>query len=184
MKKALALAVLLLTVVIAGCGPKWTVVKQASPNPMTASSSFKVEKAVLDPNFRIGEKTEAEWMGKKDGEAQAKWEGDKTAIYEKFVEGFMSEKENLVVANAPGAGVFSVRARYVQYEPGYYAVVSAAPTQLDADIEYLDAGGQFVDVIRVHVRNSDYSSGGGARKCATEIGQLAAKYLKKRVGGS
>jgi hypothetical protein len=149
---------------------------------MTASSSFKVERATLDPSFHVGNKTEAEWMSTKKPETQDSWDGDKAAMADKFVEGFMDEKDNLLVQNAPGAGVFTVRARYVQYDPGYYAVVSSAPGSLDADVELLDASGHVVDVIRVRVRAGGMSAGASARSCAAQIGAIAAKYLKTRVG--
>jgi hypothetical protein len=183
MKSAFTFVLVVLALCVAGCGgPKWVVVKQASPNPMTAQSQFKVEKASLDPSFRVGDKTEGEWMSDKKPDTKEKWEGDKVAMSEKFTDGFMAEKENILVANAPGAGVFSVRARFMQYDPGYYAVVSSSPTSLDATVEFLDAAGQPVDVIRVHVKNGGYSSGEGARRCATEIGEISAKYLKQRLG--
>jgi hypothetical protein len=172
----------MLAFVLAGCGPKWVVVKQATPNPMTATSNFNVQKGTFDQNFHVGSKTEQEWMSEKKAETKDHWDGDKVAMTEKFVEGFMGAKDNVLVANAAGAGVFSVRAKYVQYDPGYYAVVSSAPTQLDADVEFLDANGAVVDVIRIHVKQGGFSSGEGARRCAAEIGALSAKYLKERTG--
>jgi len=182
MKTVLASVVLMFALALAGCGPKWVVVKQASPNPMTAASNFKVEKGVFDPTFHVGSKTEQEWMSEKKAETKDNWDGDKVAMTEKFVDGFMGEKDQVLIANAAGAGVFSVRAKYVQYDPGYYAVVSSAPTALDADVEFLDASGAVVDVIRIHVKQGGFSSGEGARRCAQEIGAISAKYLKTRVG--
>jgi hypothetical protein len=168
--------------VLAGCGPRWVVMKQASPNPMTDKSNFMVEKGTFDSTFRVGSKTEQQWMSEKKAETKENWDGDKVAMTEKFVEGFMGAKDNVLVANAAGAGVFSVRAKYVHYDPGYYAVVSSAPTTLEADVEFLDASGAVVDVIRVNVKQGAFSSGEGARRCAAEIGALSAKYLKTRVG--
>jgi hypothetical protein len=182
MKTMLSLVVLMLTFVMAGCGPKWVVVKQASPNPMAKSSNFKIEKAVFDTNFHVGNKTETEWMSEKKAETKDHWDGDKVAMADKFMDGFMGEKDNVLVANAVGAGVFTVRAKYVQYEPGFYAVVAGSPTALDADVEFLDASGAVVDVIRVHVKHSGFSAGEGARACAAQIGAISAKYLKQRVG--
>lgn len=182
MKIALSSLLVVVALALGGCGPKWVVVKQASPNPMASNSNFRIERPVFDPNFHVGDKTEQEWMSEKKAETQDKWDGDKAAMMEKFAEGFLNKKGHVVIAAAPGAGIFSVRARYVQYEPGFYAVVASAPTQLDADVEFLDATGNPVDVIRVHVKNGDFSSGGGARRCAEEIGALAAKYLKTRIG--
>ena len=178
----LSSVVLMLALALGGCGPKWVVVKQATPNPITATSNFKVEKGSFAPTFHVGSKTEQEWMSEKKAHTKENWDGDKVAMTEQFVEGFMAEKDNILVANAAGTGVFSVRATYLQYDPGYYAVVSSAPTQLDADVEFLDASGAVVDVIRIHVKNAGFSSGAGARRCAQQIGTLAAKYLKERAG--
>jgi len=179
---ALSLFLLLLSLALGGCGPKWVVVKQASPNPMTAATKFKVETPTFDPNFHVGNKTEAEWMGEKKAETRDKWDGDKAAMREKFTDGFMAEKENVLVSTAAGAGIFGVRTRYVQYDPGYYVGVSSAPTTLEADVDFLDGAGAVVDSIRIHTKNGGFSAGEGARRCAQEIGEIAAKYLKQRVG--
>ena len=176
---ALAIA---LAIALAGCGPKWVVVKQASPNPMTATSSFRVEKAVFDPNFHVGNKTEGEWLADAKPEKKDNWDGDKVAMTEKFTDGFVAERERLVMAATSGAGIFSVRARFVQYDPGYYAVVSSAPATLEADIDFLDGSGAVLDTIRVHSRQGGFSAGEGARRCAQELGAISAKYLKHRVG--
>lgn len=173
---------LALSLVLSGCGPKWVVVKQASPNPMTATSSFRVEKAVFDPNFHVGNKTEQEWMSEKKPETKDNWDGDKVAMVEKFTDGFVGEREKLLMAATSGAGIFSVRARFVQYEPGFFVGVASAPAQLEADIDFLDGNGAVLDTIRVHARYGGFSPGEGARHCAEELGAISAKYLKKRVG--
>ena len=173
---------LALSLVLSGCGPKWVVVKQASPNPMTATSSFRVEKAAFDPNFHVGNKTEQEWLADAKAEKKDNWDGDKVAMTEKFTDGFVGERERLVMAATSGAGIYSVRARFVQYDPGYYAVVSSAPATLEADIDFLDGNGAVLDTIRVRSRQGGFSAGEGARRCAQEIGAISAKYLKKRVG--
>ncbi|MDP9000173.1 MAG: hypothetical protein M3O46_08690 [Myxococcota bacterium] len=177
-----AFALIVVAVVLTGCGgPKWIILKQASPNAMTPGSKFVIEPASFDPSFRVGEKTEQEWMGEKKAETQEKWAGDKVAMSQGFVEGFMAERENILVDSGP-AGVFSVRARYTNYDPGYYAVIASAPTMLDANVEFLDGSGQPVDVIRIRVKNGAYSAGQGARACAKEIGAVTAKYLRQRLG--
>jgi hypothetical protein len=171
-----------LSLVLSGCGPKWVVVKQANPNPMTATSPYRVEKAVFDPNFHVGNKTEQEWMSEKKAETKDNWDGDKVAMVEKFTDGFVGEREKLQMAATSGAGIFSVRARFVQYEPGFYIGIASAPTRLEADIDFLDGTGSVLDTIRVHTQYGGLSSGEGARQCAQQIGVISAKYLKKRVG--
>jgi hypothetical protein len=183
MKTMLAFA--LVALVVTGCGPKWVVVSQAAPNPMTSASKFSVEKAVLDPSFRVGEKTEQEWMGEKSPETKDKWDGDKVAISELFVEGFMQAKGDLLAESGPGKGVFTVRAKYIHCEPGYNIGISSAPTELQANVEFLDAADHVVDVIRFDVAQGgawSFSSGERGRECARRIGALAAKYLQNRVG--
>jgi len=165
-----------------GCGPKWVVVKQASPNPMSASTKFVVEKPTLDANFRVGTKTEQEWMSTKKSETQDKWEGDKVAFVEKFVEGFMAEKDSIVVENAAGAGIFGIRTRIMHYEPGHYIGISTAPSTMDATIEFLDANGTVADEIRIHTKAGGFSAGTAGRECARQVGIVTAKYLKERTG--
>jgi hypothetical protein len=175
-------AALALSLVLSGCGPKWIVVKQASPNPMTATSSFRVEKAVFDPNFHVGDKTEQEWMSAKKAETRDNWDGDKVAMVEKFTDGFVGAREKLLMAATSGAGIFSIRARFVQYEPGYFVGVASAPARLEADIDFLDGGGGVLDTIRVKTQYGGFSPGEGARHCAEQLGAISAKYLKQRVG--
>jgi hypothetical protein len=183
MKTMLAFALLIVALVTTGCGPKWVVVVQAAPNPMTSASKFSIEKAALDPSFRVGDKTEQEWMGEKSPETKDKWDGDKVAISELFVEGFMRARGDLLAASAPGEGAFAVRAKYIHYEPGYNIGIAAAPTELEANVEFLDAASHVVDVIRIQVaQGGGWSSGERGRECARQIGALAAKYLQKRVG--
>ena len=171
-----------LSLVLSGCGPKWVVVKQANPTPMTAASPYRVEKSVFDPNFHVGNKTEQEWMADKKPETKDNWDGDKVAMVEKFTDGFVGERENLNMAATTGPGIFSVRARFVQYEPGFYVGVASAPTRLEADIDFLDGGGAVLDTIRVHAQYGGFSPGEGARQCAQQLGAISAKYLKQRVG--
>jgi len=175
-------AALALSLVLSGCGPKWVVVKQANPNPMTATSPYRVEKSVFDPNFHVGNKTEQEWMADKKPDTKDNWDGDKVAMVEKFTDGFVGEREKLLMAATSGAGIFSVRARFVQYEPGFYVGVASAPSRLEADIDFLDGTGAVLDTIRVHTEYGGFSPGEGARHCALQLGVISAKYLKKRVG--
>lgn len=177
----LALA-LTLCLVLTGCGPKWVVVKQANPNPMTATSAYRVDKAVFDPNFHVGDKTEQQWMADKKPETRDNWDGDKVAMSEKFINGFVNERDKLQMAATDGAGIFSIRARFVQYEPGFYVGVASAPTRLEADIDFLDGNGVVLDTIRVHAQHGGFSPGEGARSCAEQLGAISAKYLKQRVG--
>ncbi len=183
--RKLALGALLgLTLVLGGCGPQWTVVKQAEPSPMTSSSKFVAHKVTLE-GLRVGEKSEADWMSDKDADAKKNWEGDKVAMGQEFVSGFESSLDgaHLVSTIAPAqAGAFGVRAKFDSYEPGFYAAVASAPARIEATIDIVDAGGNVLDQFKVSAAATGMSGGQRARSCANQIGAIAAKYVKKRIG--
>ena len=62
----------------ASCGPSWTVVRQAAPNPFLGKTNFAVD-AIHYDNLMIGKKSEAEYLGGKDPQQQASFVGDKQA---------------------------------------------------------------------------------------------------------
>ena len=69
-----------------GCGPAWTVVKQANPNPMSPQKSFAVEPVRFE-SLKVGEKTEQQYLADKstkDPQFEAKWKGDLAAIDQMF----------------------------------------------------------------------------------------------------
>lgn len=167
-----------------GGGPKVVVVRQATPSPITTSTHFVVMGAELAPDIRIGgAKSEAEWMADKKPETREHWEGDKAAMRDEFVKGFIEAKEGLLVDNTAGEGTVTVRARYTQYEPGYNVVVSASYAILEAEVVFLDAAGNVIDEIRITAKDPVGYGGTGvsARNCARKIGEAAAKYMRKRL---
>ncbi|MFO0678865.1 MAG: hypothetical protein U0169_20220 [Polyangiaceae bacterium] len=176
------LVALVSLVFVVGCGPKVVIVKQASPNPMTATTKFVVAKPTYDAGFNVGGRSEQDWMAAKKDETQDKWAADKVAFADTFVEGFMTQKDAVLLENAQGAGIFGVKTRYLRYEPGHYVGVSSAPAGLDAVIEFVDASGAVVDEIRIYAKADGFSAGERGRLCARQIGEATAKYLKKRIG--
>lgn len=165
---------------VAGCGPNWSVVKQADPNPLNASSKFAVDKVALD-NLRVGSKTEAEWMSGKDPETVQKWEGDKVGMSDGFSSGFDNARDTLARVTDKN-GAFVVRPRFEKYEPGFYAGVASSPAEIEAIVDIVDASGNVIDEFRTKAVASGMSGGQRARSCAEQIGATTAKYLKKRVG--
>lgn len=180
MRSQALLAFAAVSLFVAGCGPRWQVVKQADPNPLTASSKFAVDKVTLD-NLRIGSKTEAEWMSGKDADTQQKWEGDKTGMSDAFSTGFDKARDTLARVTDKN-GAFVVRARFDSYEPGFYAGVASGNAEIDATVDIVDASGNVVDEFHTKAVAAGMSAGQRARDCAEQIGATTAKYLKKRVG--
>lgn len=171
---------LALLALASGCGPRWTVVKQADPNPMTASSKFMPEKVSLE-GLRVGSKSEAQWVGTKEGETAEKWEGDKLAMNDEFQSGFESSRDGFGVPAGP-EGTFKVRAHFTNYEPGFYVGVASGNAQIDATIDVVDPKGAVIDTFKVSAYAGGMSAGQRARSCAHQIGATAAKYVRKRVG--
>ena len=165
---------------LGGCGPHWIVVKQATPNPMNASSKFFVAKVALD-GLRVGNKSEEEWMAEKGAETRDSWDGDKLAMNDEFATGFVSAKDDLGMSSSP-AGAFTVKAHILRYEPGFYVGVASGKASLDAAIQVLDQGGTVVDEFQVTASAGGMSAGERSRQCARILGATAAKYVLDRIG--
>ncbi len=166
---------------LAGCGPHWVVIKQATPNPMSPSSRFYVDKVNLQ-GLRVGDKTEAEWMADKSPDTREKWEGDKAAMGEAFLAGFARGGEGLAVGTSPAEG-FTVRAHFVHYEPGFYAGIVSGTASIEATIEIVDPSGNVVDAFQIQAGAGGMSAGERARICAQQLGAIAGRYVVARVHG-
>src|SRR5215472_13290260 len=90
----LALAIPL--ALIAGCGPRWTVVRQATPDPFAGRPEFAVEPLRFD-NLVVGDKSEPEYLAGKDNDQRASWQTDKTGMSERFAVGLGGAGEGIVV---------------------------------------------------------------------------------------
>jgi hypothetical protein len=167
------------------CGPPWKVVVQASPNPITASNKFFLEPVSFD-GLKVGSTDEAMWQSGKDAQAQASWQGDKQAMAEKFSAAFDEERGGVQRAGGP-PGDFTVKPHITFIEPGFNAVVSSMPTQVDIDVKINDAKGTLVDefTIRSTIRAtiSNEALGTRLREAAEYLGKITAQYLIKRTGG-
>ncbi len=79
-RRFLGLAVLACAAV-AGCGPHWIVLSQASPNVLLGARQF----AVMPIDFsglHVGEKDEAGYLAEKDEGQRVAWARDKLAVNE------------------------------------------------------------------------------------------------------
>jgi hypothetical protein len=147
MQKLTCLAALLLV----GCGGPWTVVKQASPNPFTAQTAFFVAPTTWN-NLRIGTKDEAEWLAGKKPETQQTHTNDKLAFSTRFQQMMVTKARGLAIQPAPEgrpAPGWTVRSNIHFFEPGFYAVVAQAPTQVRLTVDFVDPNGQLADQIEV-----------------------------------
>jgi hypothetical protein len=165
---------------LTGCGPRWVVVRQVVPNPMSAGAPFYVQPISLE-GLRVGDKTEAEWMGPKGASTQASWEGDKVAMNEQFHRGFDGEATGVVQAASP-AGAFTIVTHFAFYEPGFFAGIVSRPGRIDAIVDIVDPNGTPLDQLTTSAAYSGVSQGENARGCARIIGRNIARYIKARTG--
>jgi hypothetical protein len=167
---------------LAGCAPRWQVVKQASPNPMRADTKFFLDKTSFE-GVRVGDKSEQEYQSGKDSEQQGSWQGDKTGFIEEFAGAYESERERVGTAKAPGEG-FVIKPHVTWIEPGFYAVM-ARPTEVKMTVQIVDAKGtvqdEFLIQSQIPASLTNPAVGSRLRDAAKDLGRVVADYMKKRT---
>ncbi len=179
-----------------GCGPKWVVIQQASPNPFVGKTG---DFSVLPVDFtgmKVGEKSEEQYLSAKDEKQKASFEGDKQAISERFQANLKETAggEGITVKGAAGENKgFLVKAKVEFVEPGFYAVVASAPSEIRMRVSIEGPDGKVLDIIELsHQTDSQSgfsvggistnpSSGGRLRDDAEWIGEAVAEYIISRV---
>ncbi|WP_437307634.1 hypothetical protein [Sorangium sp. So ce388] len=183
---------------LAGCAPRWRVVTQANPDPFVGQRYF-----ALVPIDYVGltliDEPEDMYLAKKDADEQRSFVQDKASVNEEFAKTLIShaKEQGIDVAEVsdPASSPFVIRP-YVGYmNPGFYAVVSSAPSQIMLTLRITTADGKVLDEVQFSSRtaspnpNTDLSradsdklsSGGRWREDARIIGEAAAGYLASRV---
>jgi hypothetical protein len=174
------LALLLLAIVslvLAGCGPKVIVLRQAVVNPMTPRSSFYLQTASF-AGLTIHGIAEAEWMRRQGPQAAARWEANRVAMNTTLAEGLGFGNyayAGFTQAKDP-AGAFQIATDFVRYEP------DASPALIAARVSILDPQGAVVDEIEVDAFYGGSSADENARGCARSVGVQIAVYLSRRTG--
>ncbi len=182
---------LALTALLTGCGPRWQVIAQAAPNPFRGQSRFAV--LPIDyTNLTIGQKSEAQYLAEKEPEQRASFLEDKVGINQEFARALIEEAQSagivVVPATGPGSAPFEIRPHISFIEPGFYAVVAAAPSEVQMSVQITLPNGQILDEIALTSRTSGgldvtASSGGRLRRDGNRLGNWVAKYLIERVTG-
>ena len=169
-----------------GCGPRWSVIAQASPDPLVGARTFYVEPIHFDPPI-IGEKTEGEYLAGKSPDQRDGWLTDKTETSKRYASALMSESTGLLFPVQPAPGVFIVRPIVGFVEPGFYAYV-ARPTEVRMRVQILSSDGALIDEIAIRsligASLMNPASGTRLRQAGEDLGRVTAEYLKKRVGGA
>lgn len=170
----------LLALVLMGCGPRWHVVSQAAPNPMSASSKFFVEPLHFE-NLIVGGKNEDAYQATKSPEQQASWKADKDGMAAEFANGYSDARDAVGVANSP-AGAFTVRPHITFIEPGFDAVVASRPAEVRINVQILNEQNVTVDEFTISAQATGFASGSRVRVAAKDLGVVTARYVKARTG--
>jgi hypothetical protein len=178
------LALALTLTALTGCGPRWVVLSQATPNVLHAQREF----AVMPMDFtglRVGEKEEGAYLAAKDEGQRAAWAGDKAEVNAKFVDALVKEAAEhdirVVLAQGTGSAPFLLRPHVAMLEPGYYAGIAAAPGVAKIELQVLGSDGRPVDVIVVEGASGGFSVTMRLAGAGSVGGTLVARYLAERV---
>lgn len=176
----------------AGCAPAWTVVRQASPNPITPQTSLAVEPIRFE-GLMVGKKTEEAYLAEKKPEQQASWKADQAAMDQVFSSTLVSQARGLqIAAGAPEqGGPYLIKPAVTFIEPGVFTAVFNMPSQVHMTVQITDPQGAVADEIRMKVSVASgnimgvptmVSVGERLRECAKRLGTLTARYLRQRAG--
>ncbi|WP_441289092.1 hypothetical protein ACSRUE_46010 [Sorangium sp. KYC3313] len=197
-RRSFIAAALLGFAALAGCGPRWRVVTQASPDTFVGQRYF-----ALMPIDYVGlfilDQREDQYLASKDADDHQRFVADKESINEEFTKALVAAAQEEGIEVAPSDGPTSapfVIKPYVGYmNPGFYAVVSSAPSQIRLTLRLTTPDGRVLDEVQFSSRtaspipNTNLSSadadklkpGGRWREDGRVIGAYVARYLASRV---
>ena len=190
--KALVAAVAALGGLLDGCAPAWTVVKQATPNPLVDVKRFAVESVSYPRDgLRVGDNQEDAWLAMKKPDEVASYKQDRDETIVAFTAQLVTNKAGLSVASlAPGASAgegFVVRPVFTALEPGIFTAVYNLPTTLQMTAQVLDKSGDVVDEVNftATVPADIYHPATGKRMkdAGRDLGDQLVKYLGARTVG-
>lgn len=175
---------------LAGCGPRWIVLTQASPNPLLNQNKFGMM-PVDYTGLIVGEKSEAEYLASKDEETRASWAGDKAAIDTEFnkvlTERAQASGITVVKATGPGDAPFMIRPKVEFIEGGIYTYVYNKPSQVRMKVQITTPDGKVIDEIAIkHGTPASITNpavGNRLRDDGEALGAIMAQYLQFRVTG-
>ena len=183
-------AALVAAPVLAGCGPRWVVLTQATPNPLLNQTKFGLM-PIDYTGLVVGEKSEADYLASKDEESRASWAGDKGGIDTEFGKVLMEKATgagiNVVKATGPGDAPFMIRPKVEFIEGGIYTYVYNKASQVRMKVQITTPDGKVIDEIAIkHGTPASITNpaiGNRLRDDGEGLGAITAQYLQVRVTG-
>lgn len=184
--KRLAWLMVVVPMVVAGCGSPWVIVRQGNPNPLTPATQFAIDNTTFS-QLEVGKKTEGDYLAGKTAEQQQSFQNDKMAFTGGFSTGMQGQRGTLDIAAADQlAGRFVVHSNVTFLEPGNFNGFYNLATQMRTHVVITDPSNAPIDEIEIRcVVGADlYHPSVGVRvtECGRLTGKYAARYLRQRVG--
>ena len=176
-----------LVLALVGCGPRWVIRQQATPNPFVGARKFNLE-GIHWEQLMVGGKSEPEYLSGKDADQVKSFQGDKAGFQDRFVAQLLSRAQGIqLVPTPPGEpGTYTLRAIVNHFEPGFYAYAAARDSEVDITVQIVAQDGKLIDEITIHSRiaatMTSPASGGRMRSAGEDLGNVTGKYLLKRTG--
>jgi hypothetical protein len=186
---------------LAGCAPPaWQVVAFATPNPFVGQRRFAVT-PIDYAGLMVGRKPEPVYMAGKDPKQQESFQGDKAGLNEKFLGHLIVTARasgiEVVPATGPDSAPFILRPAVDFIEPGFYAGVAGAPSEVHLVLRIVGPDNHVLDEVAfahgtdpqagvsigVFAIPKDPSSGGRLRTDGAHLGELVGQYLIARTSG-
>jgi hypothetical protein len=185
----LGLGALIVGSTLIGCAAPWAVVVQAAPDPFLGQRRF----AVLPIDYAglmIGRKPEPVYLSEKEPKQQASFLEDKAGLNEKFIERLMTKGHEVglefVPATGPADAPFLIRPSIAFLEPGFFAAVVSAPSEVHMNVKITTPDGRLLDEINlVHRTAAGFitaASGTRLRMDGDGLGAIVARYIHARTG--
>jgi hypothetical protein len=170
-----------------GCVNRYTVTRQATPNPISAQTRLLVEPMRFEA-LTIDGLPEADWRARRTPQQNLSFDGDKRLLNARFGQRLdaRARKDGIALTAAVDADTIVLRPILRSLTMGYYGFVVGDDTIADMTVQLLDAQGQLLDEIAVHTAGKADESGisftDRLAKAADKAADQCVKYLVSRRG--
>lgn len=178
--RSLTLSVPALCLLLTACAPAWTVIRQATPNPLVGKSSLAARSLELD-GLRVGGETEQQYLAPRDQAQQQAWQQARAGLAERFWSE-LAASPGLTITRAGDSDRPVIRTRVLLVEPGYFAHISSHPTVVVARL-LVASGAEVLDEVEIKVTVDAGSTATGERleQAGSRLAAAAADYLRQRL---
>lgn len=176
-----------------GCS-RWTVVKQAEPNPFAG-----VRKVYLEPinydGLMVQDRSEQEFKAGRDADANENWDRDKQRVNDTFMKELTEEADDLEFVGSAGEGVIVVKTQITNMHGGISLGLTSTNARIEMTVKLALGGTEHDEITLVEetgqnegfsiggIATSGYSGSDRLDQTAEKLGDAVAAYVSERAGG-